>query len=336
MNLEEFEKQYGPIPENLDRKKMAALLKKRTTTNELLTEPLVDAVEGWLEEGLRKPFGIDWKRVTVPYALLDGTTNDLVGLEVTHDRGKLIIVLVDDYSTFNKKTVHKSIAGDIHFDLIKQGYRVVWCKKFEWETPRKRTVMQSLIIHIIGKTPNRHYARNTVCEIVESRTLTSFWNSSSFYGARGASSAVVLKCKKTGEILQALSFGKNFYGKSKYGENVIECIRSAGKPFTIVVGGMSKLMKFYIDNFGDTFDKIVYYVDDAHHHADSMDSVMFKYSHFAPNGVHNVWAKTGAIFPRTPMLHKEIMYMQKIGEVMGVCDVGNSTFVYDKTLEDIA
>jgi len=58
--------------------------------------------------------------------------------------------------------------------------------------------------------------------------------------------------------------------------------------------------------------------------------VTFEYSHFAPNGVHNVWPETGAIFPRTPMLHKEIMYLQKLGLIMAVPDVGNSTYVFDK------
>jgi len=325
MNLQELEAQYGPLPETLDRKKMEQLLKKRDNKNALLTVPLVDAVEEWLESS-----EIEWNRTFVHYAMLDGTTESLTGLEVNHANGKLIIVLVEDYSKFNKKVVHKGVAGTIHFDLINKGYRVVWCKKFEWETPRKRTVMQSLILHTLGKTPNRYYARKTVCEIVEPKSLTNFFNESSFYGARGASQAVVLKDKDTGEVLQALSFGNNFYGKTKYGENTVECIRSAGKPFSVVAGGMSKLMKFYIEKFGDTFDKVIYYVDDAHFQSDSMDSVTFEYSHFAPNGVHNVWPETGAIFPRTPMLHKEIMYLQKLGLIMAVPDVGNSTYVFDK------
>lgn len=331
MNLEQLEQQYGTIPDTLDRKKMGTLLKKRVNTNALLTVPLVDSVEEWLDDSLRTPHGIDWERVDVPYDMLDGTTNNLTGLEIVDGDKKLIIVLVDDYSTFNKKVVHRGIAGKIHFRLIEDGYRVVWCKKFEWETPRKRTVMQSIIMHYLGKTRNKYFARNTVCEIVESKTLTKFFNESSFYGARGGSQAVVLKCKKTGEILQAANFGLPYYGKNKYGERTVECIRSAGKPFSIVIGGMSKLMKFYIEKFGDTFDKVLFYIDDSHFQSDSMDSMTFKYSHFAPNGVHNVWPETGSIFPRTPALHKEIKYLQSLGLIVAVPDVGNSTFLYDKT-----
>ena len=193
----------------------------------------------------------------------------------------------------------------------------------------------TFLLHLLQKKPSNlllsiEYSIPHFSQIkhILSRDLIKFFNASSFYGFRSASIAVCLKDKKTGEILQAMSFGHPYYGKGKYGENCVECIRSAGKPHTLVVGGMTKLMKFFVQNFGHTFDTILYYVDDAHHQNDSMDSLGFTFSHFAGGGVHNVWNKTGAMFMRTPALHKEIMFFQKIGEIYGVPDVGNSVFLF--------
>jgi hypothetical protein len=108
----------------------------------------------------------------------------------------------------------------------------------------------------------------------------------------------------------------------------VECIRAASKPHTIVVGGMSKLMKFLIEQFGSTFNSIVYYIDDSHYGSKSMSAIGFTYSHFAGGASHNVWIKTGSMFMRTPALHQEIMFLMKKNEIVAIPDVGNSTFLY--------
>lgn len=327
MNIKEFEEQYGPIPENLDRKKVETLLKKRANSNVLLTVPLVDAVEEWLKES-----ELSWNRTSIPYTMLDGTTEHLIGLDVEE---KCIIVLVEDYSKFHRGVVHKDTAANIHEGLEKEtGRRIMWCKKFEWETPRKQNVMKSLTLHAIGKTPNRYYARNTVCEVVEAKTLKKFFDDNSFYGNRNASQAVVLKDKKTGEILQAISFGFPYYGKGKYGnERVVECIRSAGKTFNVVVGGMTKIMKFYLETFGHDIDTILYYQDSAHfggsnESSEAMKANGYEYSHFAKGGLHNVFPETGSQFNRTPAIHKEIKYFKELGLIYSVPDVGNVAYLY--------
>ena len=62
-----------------------------------------------------------------------------------------------------------------------------------------------------------------------------------------------------------------------------------------------------------------------------MEALGFEFSHFAGGAVHNLWQYTGAMMMRCPRMHKEIMYMQKTGEILGIPDVGNSTYVYRKT-----
>lgn len=326
MNIDELEIEYGALPSTIDRKKMSSLLKKKDSIYPCVKD-LQKEVTEWIDT-------LNINSDVIDYDIIDHEIKNLKSepeiIKLIKFDNKLVIVLIDNYKVFNKKNVNKNIAGDIHQDLLKTYSRVVWCKKFEWENLKKRQVIKSLVLHILGLTTNRVFARNTICEIIEPNLLKDFFDKSSFYGNRNASHAVCLRDKKTNEVLQAMSFGHAYYAKQKYGDNVIECIRSAGKPFSIVVGGMSKLMKFWMENCPVKFDTCIYYVDNSHHHSDSMDAVNFKFSHFAGGGVHNVWEETGAMFMRTPALHKEIMYLQSLGEIYGVPDVGNDVYLFKR------
>jgi hypothetical protein len=327
MNLEEFEERYGKLPEKLNSAKMEMLLKKRYNKYPLI-ENLYSQVTAWLNED-----GIPFTESDVSYKSLEGETWNLKSLDLTGPKGALKLILIDDYSRFHKKVINKLTAATIHFDLVAVGIRVIWCKKFEWENPNKRTVLKSLVRHVLGLTQIRVFGRNTICEIIPNKDLRAFLDTSSFYGYRNASHAVCLKEKKTGEVLQAMTFGHPYYGKNKYGDRCVECIRSACKPGIVVVGGMTKLLKFYLDNFSEEFDSILYYVDSAHHASDSMGALGFTLSHIAKGGVHNLWVNTGAMMMRTPALHKEIMHAQAVGEILGIPDVGNHVFVFKKGVE---
>jgi len=318
ISKEDIERQYGLLPDTLILKKVNILLNKRINKNMLVDDIRKEVIDFLVSENISFDENIE--------TFIN--KNDIEqSIKTININKKLIILLVDDYSIWNKKNLVKGTSEKIHFKCVEKGNRVIWIKKFEWENINKQNILKSMILHSINKTKKRYFARNTVCEIVNNSDLKDFFNTSSFYGYRNASTAVCLKDKKTGEILQAMSFGHPYYGKGKYGQNCVECIRSAGKPYTIVVGGMTKLMKFFLHKFGHTFDTILYYVDDAHHQNDSMNILGFTFSHFAGGGVHNVWSKTGAMFMRTPALHKEIMFFQKINEIYGVPDVGNSVFL---------
>ena len=307
------------IPLNLDPTKLHTLLRKKENKHAAVQD-ICKEVTGFLLDNNVDSTEI-FPQANLPFHMLD--------------LGKVVLFIIDDYSKFNNKVLPKKYVENLHFEWRKNGYRVIWIKKFEWEDLRKRQVLQSLILHACGRTKNRVFARNTYAEIIPSIQLKEFFNKSSFYGFRNASFSACLRDKKTDEILMAISFGHPYYGKNKYGSDAVECIRAASKPFTIIVGGMSKLMKFILSEFGTTFQTIVYYVDDSHYNSGSMDALGFKFSHFAGGASHNVWIETGSMFMRTPALHKEIMYMIKQNEIAAIPDVGNSTFVF-KTGNEIA
>lgn len=317
MNINEIENIYGKLPPFLDIKKVNAVLDKRYNKH-----PVIDDIYTEILEFLNTNT-IVYSQVHIPYVLTNNVSVELKSI----DLGKVTLLIIDDYTIFHKKVLAKDFVEKMHFSIIKAGSRPIWIKKFEWEDRRKQTVLKSLILHACGKTKERIYARNTYTDIVPSKSLADFFDTSSFYGHRNASFAVCLKDKSTHRVLMAMNFGHPYYGKDKYGDNAIECIRAACQPFTLVVGGMSKLMKFMIAEFGSTFATLVYYIDDSHYSANSMGTLGFTYSHFAGGGLHNVWKDTGAMFMRTPAMHKEISFFRDNGHILTIPDVGNSTYL---------
>jgi hypothetical protein len=303
---------YYPLPQKVNSDKLITLLKKQENQHTLISNVYDETVK-FLNDNDIFPTEV-FIPEKPPVRIL--TINNVA------------LFIVEDYTKFNTNMLPKKYVENLHFAWVKKNFRVIWIKKFEWEDLRKRNVLQSLILHACKKTKNRVFARNTYAEIIPSKDLREFFNLSSFYGYRNASFAVCLKDKKTNEILMAMNFGHPYYGKNKYGGAAVECIRAASKPFTIIVGGMSKLMKFMIDNFGSTFKTVIYYIDSSHYNSGSMGAVGFKYSHFAGGASHNVWLKTGSMFMRTPALHQEIMFLMKQNEIIAIPDVGNETFIF--------
>ena len=310
--------QYLPLPSKVRPDKLALLLKKQPNKHPII-ENIYDEVIDFLHSNDLNPIEV-FPADNPPMRVL--TINDKVALFV-----------IEDYTKFNSKSLPKKYVETTHFEWVKKGFRAIWIKRFEWEDLRKRNVLQSLILHACGKTKTRIFARKTYAEVIPSKDLREFFDKSSFYGYRNASFAVCLRDKDTNEILMAMNFGHPYYGKNKYGEGAVECIRAASKPHTVIVGGMSKLMKFMIEKFGENVKQILYYIDSSHYSSGSMPAAGFTYSHFAGGASHNVWTKTGSMFMRTPALHQEIAYLNKRGEIAAIPDVGNETFLFNPTNE---
>ncbi len=308
MSKEEIETLYGIMPDNLDVGKMNTLLSKQENKH-LLIENVYSDIIHWLSE---------IENISI-------TENVVEYVKTINLNNNILLIVVDDYSVYNKQILGSNISYNIHKKFVSEGFRVVWIKKFEWENPSKQIIIKSLIIHSLGKTKDKIYARNTICEVIDNKLLKDFFNKSSFYGYRIADTAVCLKDKHSGEIVSAMSFGHPYYGKNKYD---VECIRSASKPFTMVVGGLSKMMNFYLETFKT--NNIVYYVDESHYQNKSIEKLGFKYSHFSPSGFHNVFLNTGSVFMRTPKLYKEIKFLRAKNIIVQIPDVGTSVFVYNR------
>ena len=219
----------------------------------------------------------------------------------------------------------------------------LWIKDFEWRDKRKREVLKSNILYIANKIQNRWYARDCEVREVPSYDGLLFEENNCFYGKRGASLRLGLYSKKNkngykaGTLLMLYSFGANFFAKKK---NVIEVIRVGTLKNCCVVGGSSKLLKYFIKHYkniriGNNFidvKHIKFYSDYDHHLGNSMESVGFKFHNYSNGGFMNLWlgeGEYGTIKHREPMRHKKVMEKIAEGKVISVPNAGVKTFIMD-------
>ena len=134
---------------------------------------------------------------------------------------------------------------------------------FGYEWTYKKEIIKSMIANDLGFTSNRLYARNTeVCEIT-SDECKEFLNTNHRQGNTFASIRLGLKDKKTNELVSVMTFNKI---RSTIGKNSrfdgYELSRFCSKLDTLVIGGASKLFKYFLNNFPGI--DIVSFSDKAH------------------------------------------------------------------------
>lgn len=80
------------------------------------------------------------------------------------------------------------------------------------------------------------------------------------------STAICLKSRQSSEIVSMMTFGKMrvSQGKKLDDANSLELVRFCNKLNTSVVGGASKLFKYFCKNYHSEFSKIVSFSDRCH------------------------------------------------------------------------
>jgi hypothetical protein len=215
-----------------------------------------------------------------------------------------------------------------------------WIKDFEWNDHRKREIMKSQIIHAYGSTPNKFYARECEIREVSSKEGRSFEIENCFYGKRGASLSLGLYLKKDkngfkkGTLLMIYTFGKNFFGKN---DNIIEVLRVGTLKYSYVIGGASKLLKYFIDNYRTMkvgkheikVEKLKFYSDYDHNIGGSMGVLGFDFYSYSGGGFMNYWLETGEVKHREPMHHKWVMSEIEAGRCRSIPNAGVKTYILD-------
>lgn len=213
-------------------------------------------------------------------------------------------------------------------------------KDYEWALPRQREVLKSYILHAAHKTPYSWYARECEVRAVGPKIGRPFEEEHCFYGKRGASLSLGLFSKKEkyglkeGTLLMLYTFGKNFFGKK---DNIIEVIRVGTRKFSYVVGGSSKLFKYFLKNYKTIqigkneieVKHIKFYSDYDHNIGGSMDKLGFKFKNYSGGGFMNYWLKENVAKQREPMRHKWIMQQMAEGKVIAVPNAGVKVFMCD-------
>lgn len=131
---------------------------------------------------------------------------------------------------------------------------------FGYEWTHKKDVIKSMIANLLGKNNTKIFARNTEIKEVSSSESREFLDKNHRQGS--AQSSIRLGLYFNDELVSLMTFGdtRNTIGKSSKYES--ELIRFCSKIDTSVIGGASKLFKYYVDIYDP--HTIVSYSDKAH------------------------------------------------------------------------
>lgn len=221
------------------------------------------------------------------------------------------------------------------------GIQTVWIKSFEYSIERKKNTLISSILADLGIIETRYYARNCIISEIESYEAQKFLDINSFYGKRGASLTLGLRCKKSNELLMLMSFGASHYARRKWD---CEVIRTATLLNTQVIGGASKIFKHFLEKYptlkiGNSsieINTILFYVDYDKKIGNSMEALGYKFTSYSGFGFHNyclkdcIFGKKGDMFMRKPHKHQQVVECRKKGEVVAISNSGTKLFLYTR------
>jgi hypothetical protein len=108
----------------------------------------------------------------------------------------------------------------------------------EWTDPVKQSIWKSTILHKLGKTKSKIYARNCKIVLVNSKMATQFFNQNHLQGA--AASHVNIGLAHNGELVAVGSFARSRFSREK---TSYEIIRFASLINSSVIGGFQKIIK---------------------------------------------------------------------------------------------
>lgn len=243
------------------------------------------------------------------------------------------------YEKFNIEGVSIDYFYKKSFDAENNNSFKCWVKDYEWQDYRKREVLKSYFLYAAGKISTSFYARDCEVRVVESPECRKFESENCFYGKRGASLNLGLYLKKDkgdlpkDTLVMVYTFGKNFFGK----DNSIEVLRVGTKKFTRVIGGSSKLLKYFLKNYPTIkigvnefpVEILKFYSDYDHNIGGSMDTLGFELVGYSKGGFMNYWVETGEVKGRQPNKHKWVMEQMKEGKVFAIPNAGVKTYVMD-------
>ena len=140
------------------------------------------------------------------------------------------------FNTFKKedKNIHLIKTQKCH----EKGINLLHIFENEWLNPIKKKIWKSVIISKMGNT-KRIFARKCTIKLISSKSSTEFLESNHLQGSCFASINIGLFYKD--DLVQVITLSKSRFSK-KY---EYELLRMCSKINTTVVGGASKLMKYF-------------------------------------------------------------------------------------------
>ncbi len=159
---------------------------------------------------------------------------------------------------------------------------------FGYEWVHKKPIIQSMIKNLLGMNSVKIYARNTDIKDVSFADASVFLNTNHRQGS--AASKVRLGLYYNNELVALMTFGslRSAISRKSSSDSCWELIRFCSKLDTTIVGGASKLFKYFIQHYNPT--EIISFSDIAHTNGKLYQILGFEEDHRSDPGY--VWVDT--------------------------------------------
>ena len=173
--------------------------------------------------------------------------------------------------------------SELHKDRMYHYHKTSQCKKIGidlfhiWEDDWniKSDIIKSMILNKIGKTPNKIHARKCKLEeINDNKLVRDFLDENHLQGFIGSSIKIGLFYN--GDLVSLMTFGslrKSLGQISQHGK--YEMIRFCNKKMTNVVGGASKIIKYFIKKYNPI--EIISYSDSSRSNGNLYEKLGFEF-----------------------------------------------------------
>ena len=162
-------------------------------------------------------------------------------------------------------------------------YNIQLIHIWEDEWVNKKDIIKSMILNKLKRIKNRIYARKCeIREITSNDLVRYFLDKNHIQGFVGSSIKIGLYYNE--ELVSLMTFGKTRknMNSTTTNKNEYELLRFCNKLNTNVIGGASKLFKYFLNNY--KYDNIVSYADRSHSNGNLYEKLGFKFIHITvPN-----------------------------------------------------
>lgn len=144
---------------------------------------------------------------------------------------------------------------------IDKGIRLFHIFGYEWNM--KNEIVKSMIENILRKSSNRYYGRNLIVKEVDFKECKKFLDSNHLQGSTNAKIRLGLYTKDN-ELVSLMTFNRmrNTIGKTSNNSEAWELSRFCNKLHSSIVGGASKLFKYFIRSHNPK--EVISFSDIAH------------------------------------------------------------------------
>lgn len=166
------------------------------------------------------------------------------------------ILLVDDKigiecnGVYWHSEIHKSVS--YHRDkrdlLEQQGWHLIQIWEDDWNDKHKQQVIKNRLLTKLG-IAKRIYARKCELRVVSKFDATTFLNNHHLYGYTNSTINIGLYFEN--ELMTICTFSKGRNSMKTKNEDGYELIRNCTKGGYNVIGGFSKMIKYFIKTYGD-------------------------------------------------------------------------------------